>query len=101
MRDTLTRTAQSQVTDKPTRPSLVTTVLCTAATAKCLHVFWLMIHTPGAGLSRAEIGHIFLATALGLPALCLLARDMMSCPRARHTVETFRLGVAIGKLRRR
>lgn len=101
MHDTTT-TDQSQIAPAPHRPSLITQALCTAATAKCLWIMWVIFTSNSTStLSRSEIGHIFCAAAIAFPALYVLARDLMGAPTGRHAVGAFRCGMAIGRLRRR
>ncbi|MEU4776892.1 hypothetical protein [Micromonospora sp. NPDC023633] len=100
MHDTLAPAKQSDAATTQ-RPGLITKLFCGAATAQCLYVVWLLAHSQSPTLNRSEALHLVTAAVLGFPALYLLARDLMSCPRAKNTVGAFRVGVAVGKLRRR
>lgn len=78
-------------------PRLSTKILCTLATIQSAHVMLMLVMGNGVGLTRRELVNVFIAALIGIPALYLLARDMLTAPNA----QVFRLGVRVGRIRRR
>lgn len=100
MHDTLDRpTATEQHVRRA--PRLITKALCILATIKSAHVVALLLTGTGLGLSRWELAHVFCAALVSIPALYLLAQDMIAAPSSRETVRVFRLGIRIGRCVRR
>jgi hypothetical protein len=98
--DTLDRSTTTEQHVRRT-PRLITKALCTLATVKSAHVLALLLTGSGVGLNRWELAHVFCTVLVSIPALYLLAEDMLAAPSSREAVKVFRLGIRIGRMHRR
>ncbi|GLY21722.1 hypothetical protein [Micromonospora sp. NBRC 101691] len=94
------RPIQRRLSDerRTTAPRLSTKILCTLATIQSIHVVIMLVMGSGAELTRRELVQVFVAALIGIPALYLLARDMVAAPSNQNNVKAFRLGVGIGRV---